>query len=98
MAKPTSQQEAVLATLKEGWQTYDIKNITHCKGDKVQYRCYSRYTYSDMCRSTSANSSHGITCKDRDTRHRTRLWVVSLGKREVQEECAANVRVHKMHK
>ena len=30
--------------------------------------------------------------------HCTSQWVVSLGKREAQEACAANVRVHKMHK
>ena len=40
MAQPTSQQEAVLATLKEGWQTYGITTTSYtqyinCKGAKV---------------------------------------------------------------
>ena len=35
---------------------------------------------------------HGIMCEHRDTLHCTRQWVVSLGKREAQEACAANVR------
>ena len=39
MALFTSQQEAVQATLEEGWQTYGITkyklHTTHCKGDKA---------------------------------------------------------------
>ena len=34
----------------------------------------------------------------RHTLYGTRQWVVSLDKREAQKACAANVRVHKMHK
>ena len=45
MAQPTSQQEAVLVTLKEGWQTYGLKNTSytqHGKGAEVD-------TYTVTC-------------------------------------------------
>ena len=90
MTIATSQQEVVLATLKEGWQTShcpcaetQMLHRTHLKGDGW-WTDWIQHMHKYQSKQYIHKASH---VEHKDTLHCTRQWVVSLGKREERKAC-----------